>query len=175
MPVDHFCRLFDRLWHFAGHWPCLQAQSCPRFHQFAAQLDHWPVQRASQRAGRRLHTPVRRQGGRRTGLPAGIRVGKPRHRPHPPRRRAAVQRRGGSVVGPWGTKCPGPGRTCSPTCMACPTGCALKMGLNGKGNIVTRRSHVGSALIRRKRYSKGYLDNEAYDSPDAGQAGWIQG
>jgi hypothetical protein len=61
------------------------------------------------------------------------------------------------------------------TCNACSTGSAIEMGLNNEGNIVTRRCHAAAALIRGKRYTKGYLENEAYDSPDARQAGWIQG
>jgi anaerobic selenocysteine-containing dehydrogenase len=54
------------------------------------------------------------------------------------------------------------------TCNYCSTGCAIELGLNDKGKIVTSRGHAGADVNRGKLCIKGLLEQELFDSPGRG-------
>ncbi|MFM9969847.1 MAG: molybdopterin oxidoreductase family protein [Burkholderiales bacterium] len=54
------------------------------------------------------------------------------------------------------------------TCNYCSTGCAIEIGLNDKGKIVTSRGHAGADVNRGKLCIKGLLEHELFDSPGRG-------
>src|SRR5438552_6731590 len=54
------------------------------------------------------------------------------------------------------------------TCNYCSTGCAIEIGLNDKGKIVTSRGHAGAEVNRGKLCIKGLLEHEPFDSPGRG-------
>ncbi len=54
------------------------------------------------------------------------------------------------------------------TCNYCSTGCAIEIGLNEKGKIVTSRGHAGADVNRGKLCIKGLLEHELFDSPGRG-------
>jgi assimilatory nitrate reductase catalytic subunit len=55
------------------------------------------------------------------------------------------------------------------TCNYCSTGCAIEIGLNDKGRIVTSRGHAGADVNRGKLCIKGLLEHELFDSPGRGR------
>jgi anaerobic selenocysteine-containing dehydrogenase len=55
------------------------------------------------------------------------------------------------------------------TCNYCSTGCAIEIGLNDKGKIVTSRGHAGADVNRGKLCIKGLLEHELFDSPGRGK------
>ncbi len=55
------------------------------------------------------------------------------------------------------------------TCNYCSTGCAIEIGLNENGKIVTSRGHAGADVNRGKLCIKGLLEHELYDSPGRGR------
>ena len=54
------------------------------------------------------------------------------------------------------------------TCNYCSTGCAIEIGLNEQGRIVTSRGHAGADVNRGKLCIKGLLEHELFDSPGRG-------
>ena len=54
------------------------------------------------------------------------------------------------------------------TCNYCSTGCAIEIGLNDAGKIVTSRGHAGADVNRGKLCIKGLLEHELFDSPGRG-------
>ncbi len=54
------------------------------------------------------------------------------------------------------------------TCNYCSTGCAIELGLNEAGKIVTSRGHAGADVNRGKLCIKGLLEHELFDSPGRG-------
>jgi anaerobic selenocysteine-containing dehydrogenase len=54
------------------------------------------------------------------------------------------------------------------TCNYCSTGCAIEIGLNDDGKIVTSRGHAGADVNRGKLCIKGLLEHELFDSPGRG-------
>ncbi|MEO3691783.1 molybdopterin oxidoreductase family protein [Roseateles paludis] len=54
------------------------------------------------------------------------------------------------------------------TCNYCSTGCAIEIGLNEAGKIVTSRGHAGADVNRGKLCIKGLLEHELFDSPGRG-------
>lgn len=54
------------------------------------------------------------------------------------------------------------------TCNYCSTGCAIEIGLNDSGKIVTSRGHAGADVNRGKLCIKGLLEHELFDSPGRG-------
>ena len=54
------------------------------------------------------------------------------------------------------------------TCNYCSTGCAIEIGLNENGKIVTSRGHAGADVNRGKLCIKGLLEHELFDSPGRG-------
>ncbi len=54
------------------------------------------------------------------------------------------------------------------TCNYCSTGCAIEIGLNESGKIVTSRGHAGADVNRGKLCIKGLLEHELFDSPGRG-------
>jgi len=55
------------------------------------------------------------------------------------------------------------------TCNYCSTGCAIEIGLNDEGRIVTSRGHAGADVNRGKLCIKGLLEHELFDSPGRGK------
>jgi assimilatory nitrate reductase catalytic subunit len=55
------------------------------------------------------------------------------------------------------------------TCNYCSTGCAIEIGLNEEGKIVTSRGHAGADVNRGKLCIKGLLEHELFDSPGRGK------
>ena len=55
------------------------------------------------------------------------------------------------------------------TCNYCSTGCAIEIGLNENGKIVTSRGHAGADVNRGKLCIKGLLEHELFDSPGRGR------
>ena len=54
------------------------------------------------------------------------------------------------------------------TCNYCSTGCAIEIGLNESGKVVTSRGHAGADVNRGKLCIKGLLEHELFDSPGRG-------
>lgn len=54
------------------------------------------------------------------------------------------------------------------TCNYCSTGCAIEIGLNEDGKIITSRGHAGADVNRGKLCIKGLLEHELFDSPGRG-------
>lgn len=54
------------------------------------------------------------------------------------------------------------------TCNYCSTGCAIEIGLNDEGKIITSRGHAGADVNRGKLCIKGLLEHELFDSPGRG-------
>jgi anaerobic selenocysteine-containing dehydrogenase len=54
------------------------------------------------------------------------------------------------------------------TCNYCSTGCAIEIGLNDSGKIVTSRGHAGADVNRGKLCIKGLLEHELFNSPGRG-------
>ncbi len=54
------------------------------------------------------------------------------------------------------------------TCNYCSTGCAIEIGLNDKGRVVTSRGHAGADVNRGKLCIKGLLEHELFESPGRG-------
>jgi anaerobic selenocysteine-containing dehydrogenase len=54
------------------------------------------------------------------------------------------------------------------TCNYCSTGCAIEIGLNENGKIVTSRGHAGADVNRGKLCIKGLLEHELFTSPGRG-------
>jgi len=54
------------------------------------------------------------------------------------------------------------------TCNYCSTGCAIEIGLNEAGKIVTSRGHAGADVNRGKLCIKGLLEHELFESPGRG-------
>ncbi|MBX2808369.1 MAG: nitrate reductase [Cellvibrionaceae bacterium] len=54
------------------------------------------------------------------------------------------------------------------TCNYCSTGCAIEIGLNDDGKIVTSRGHAGADVNRGKLCIKGILEHELFESPGRG-------
>jgi assimilatory nitrate reductase catalytic subunit len=54
------------------------------------------------------------------------------------------------------------------TCNYCSTGCAIEIGLNEDGKIVTSRGHAGADVNRGKLCIKGLLEHELFESPGRG-------
>lgn len=54
------------------------------------------------------------------------------------------------------------------TCNYCSTGCAIEIGLNENGKIVTSRGHAGADVNRGKLCIKGLLEHELFESPGRG-------
>ncbi|MCW5661208.1 MAG: nitrate reductase [Burkholderiaceae bacterium] len=55
------------------------------------------------------------------------------------------------------------------TCNYCSTGCAIEIGLDAQGRIVTSRGHAGADVNRGKLCIKGLLEHELFDSPGRGK------
>ncbi|MBI3369996.1 MAG: nitrate reductase [Burkholderiales bacterium] len=55
------------------------------------------------------------------------------------------------------------------TCNYCSTGCAIEIGLNDEGRIVTSRGHAGADVNRGKLCIKGLLEHELFESPGRGR------
>ncbi|HWI11529.1 MAG TPA: nitrate reductase [Burkholderiaceae bacterium] len=55
------------------------------------------------------------------------------------------------------------------TCNYCSTGCAIEIGLNESGQIVTSRGHAGADVNRGKLCIKGLLEHELFTSPGRGR------
>src|ERR1019366_2604338 len=49
------------------------------------------------------------------------------------------------------------------TCNYCSTGCAIEIGLNENGKVVTSRGHAGADVNRGKLCIKGLLEHELFD------------
>ncbi|MDX1694420.1 MAG: nitrate reductase [Ketobacteraceae bacterium] len=54
------------------------------------------------------------------------------------------------------------------TCNYCSTGCAIEIGLDDAGKIVTSRGHAGADVNRGKLCIKGLLETDLFDSPGRG-------
>jgi anaerobic selenocysteine-containing dehydrogenase len=54
------------------------------------------------------------------------------------------------------------------TCNYCSTGCAIEIGLNESGKIITSRGHAGADVNRGKLCIKGLLEHELFTSPGRG-------
>ena len=54
------------------------------------------------------------------------------------------------------------------TCNYCSTGCAIEIGLDEDGKIVTSRGHAGADVNRGKLCIKGILEHELFQSPGRG-------
>ncbi|TQV84697.1 nitrate reductase [Exilibacterium tricleocarpae] len=54
------------------------------------------------------------------------------------------------------------------TCNYCSTGCAIQIGLDAAGRVVTSRGHAGADVNRGKLCIKGILEHELFDSPGRG-------
>lgn len=54
------------------------------------------------------------------------------------------------------------------TCNYCSTGCAIELGLNDAGKVITSRGHAGADVNRGKLCIKGLLEHELFDSPGRG-------
>ncbi len=54
------------------------------------------------------------------------------------------------------------------TCNYCSTGCAIEVGVDAGGRIVTSRGHAGADVNRGKLCIKGLLEHELFDSPGRG-------
>jgi len=55
------------------------------------------------------------------------------------------------------------------TCNYCSTGCAIEIGLDDAGKIVTSRGHAGADVNRGKLCIKGILEHELFESPGRGK------
>ncbi len=55
------------------------------------------------------------------------------------------------------------------TCNYCSTGCAIEVGVDDNGRIVTSRGHAGADVNRGKLCIKGLLEHELFDSPGRGK------
>jgi len=55
------------------------------------------------------------------------------------------------------------------TCNYCSTGCAIELGVNEAGKVVTSRGHAGADVNRGKLCIKGLLEHELFDSPGRGK------
>jgi ferredoxin-nitrate reductase len=55
------------------------------------------------------------------------------------------------------------------TCNYCSTGCAIEIGLNAEGRIVTSRGHAGADVNRGKLCIKGLLEHDLFESPGRGK------
>jgi assimilatory nitrate reductase catalytic subunit len=55
------------------------------------------------------------------------------------------------------------------TCNYCSTGCAIEIGLDDAGRIVTSRGHAGADVNRGKLCIKGLLEHELFESPGRGR------
>ena len=55
------------------------------------------------------------------------------------------------------------------TCNYCSTGCAIELGLDEAGRIVTSRGHAGADVNRGKLCIKGLLEQELFESPGRGK------
>ncbi len=60
-------------------------------------------------------------------------------------------------------------------CNYCSTGCAIELGLNDDGRIVTSRGHAGADVNRGKLCIKGLLEHELFDSPGRGKIPLMRG
>ena len=54
------------------------------------------------------------------------------------------------------------------TCNYCSTGCAIELGLNDQGKVVTSRGHAGADVNRGKLCIKGLLEHDLFDSAGRG-------
>ena len=54
------------------------------------------------------------------------------------------------------------------TCNYCSTGCAIEIGLDDEGKVVTSRGHAGADVNRGKLCIKGLLEQELFESPGRG-------
>ena len=54
------------------------------------------------------------------------------------------------------------------TCNYCSTGCAIEIGLNEEGKVITSRGHAGADVNRGKLCIKGLLETELFNSPGRG-------
>ena len=54
------------------------------------------------------------------------------------------------------------------TCNYCSTGCAIELGLNDAGKVITSRGHAGADVNRGKLCIKGLLEHELFESPGRG-------
>jgi assimilatory nitrate reductase catalytic subunit len=54
------------------------------------------------------------------------------------------------------------------TCNYCSTGCAIELGLNDEGKVVTSRGHAGADVNRGKLCIKGLLEHDLFDSAGRG-------
>jgi anaerobic selenocysteine-containing dehydrogenase len=54
------------------------------------------------------------------------------------------------------------------TCNYCSTGCAIEIGLDTDGKVVTSRGHAGADVNRGKLCIKGLLETELFESPGRG-------
>ncbi len=61
------------------------------------------------------------------------------------------------------------------TCNYCSTGCAIEIGLNEDGRIVTSRGHAGADVNRGKLCIKGILEHELFESPGRGTRPLMRG
>jgi assimilatory nitrate reductase catalytic subunit len=55
------------------------------------------------------------------------------------------------------------------TCNYCSTGCAIELGLNAEGRVITSRGHAGADVNRGKLCIKGLLEHELFESPGRGR------
>lgn len=61
------------------------------------------------------------------------------------------------------------------TCNYCSTGCAIEIGLDEQGKVVTSRGHAGADVNRGKLCIKGLLEQELFDSPGRGSEPLLRG
>ncbi len=54
------------------------------------------------------------------------------------------------------------------TCNYCSTGCAIEIGIDDEGKVVTSRGHAGADVNRGKLCIKGLLEQELFESPGRG-------
>ncbi|MEC5387408.1 nitrate reductase [Uliginosibacterium sp. H3] len=55
------------------------------------------------------------------------------------------------------------------TCNYCSTGCAIEIGLDDTGRLITSRGHAGADVNRGKLCIKGLLEHELFESPGRGK------
>lgn len=61
------------------------------------------------------------------------------------------------------------------TCNYCSTGCAIEIGLDETGRLVTSRGHAGADVNRGKLCIKGLLEHELFESPGRGKVPLMRG
>lgn len=54
------------------------------------------------------------------------------------------------------------------TCNYCSTGCAIEIGVDEQGKVITSRGHAGADVNRGKLCIKGLLETELFESPGRG-------